>query len=69
MSSTFRPSYQGLGHHMTLNSFLFTFMQTVGCCFLEDEIRCGCSTYIFIIPLYANKVNCAILLVKSKEKG
>ena len=23
----------------------------------------------FIIPLYANKVNCAILLVKSKEKG
>ena len=25
-------------------------------------------TYI-IIPPYANKVNCAILLVKSKEKG
>ena len=26
-------------------------------------------SFWFIIPLYANKVNCAILLIKSKEKG
>ena len=32
-----------------------------------DGITCGIS--MFIIPLYANKVNCAILLVKSKENG
>ena len=25
--------------------------------------------FCIVIPLYANKVNCAILLVKTKEKG
>ena len=32
----------------------------------ENFLKC---LFLFIIPPYVNKVNCATLLVKSKEKG
>ena len=31
-------------------------------------MKLGDATLVIIIPPYANKVNCAILLVKTKEK-
>ena len=73
-----RPIHLCKLFYVSVSGQYFPFKNLIADLNLYIGLACACCIYFvnlcnvilpFIIPPYANKVNCAILLVKTKEKG